>query len=228
MEQTPQQRLFTFYERNGGFVDLSGDIQSPYFSSDRYEAGVVAQNDQELQELGEILQQLGINCVPVVYKDGKQVQRISGRESVRLFKNIIDEVANSYAFDVPETFAVLDFTAELDFKSESSASFRLITIEDIPASEKHIAVENASVWFGWLDVHYITNGRVKVELRVGVHEKYEAYKTKAKLEEIVRSVFQAFGIPADETYELRFIVEKQILMDFRYEDRWGMSSVIVD
>jgi hypothetical protein len=220
--------LFAFYERNGGFVDLDGDFQSLLYTGHRYAAGIIAQNDQELQEIGEVLQQLKIDCVSVTYPGGKLVQRISGKESVRLFKRVLDEIADAYVFNVPETFAVLDFTAELDFKNESSASFRLITIEDIPATEKHIAVENASVWFGWLDVHYITNGRVKVELRVGVHEKYEGYKTKVNLEEIVRSVFQAFGIPADETYELRFIVEKQILMDFRYENRWGMSSVIVD
>ena len=228
MKQTPPQKLFSYYARNGGFADLDGDNQIPQFPSERYETGIVAQSEQELQELGEILQGLGIDCVSETYPDGKLMRRISGKESVRLFKRILEEVAAAYVFNVPETFGILDFNAELDFKTESSASFRLVTVEDMPATEKRIAVKNATICFGWLDVHSIANGHVKVQMRIGVHEKYERYITRGNLEEIVQSVFRAFGIPADETYEIRFIVEKQILMGFQYRDRWGNSSVIVD
>lgn len=228
MKQTLQQRLFTFYENNGGYADISGDSPNSFFGRTPLRAGIVARDENELHQIREVLQQLGIDCGSSISGQGKLVQPIAGEESIRLFKNVIDEIANSYVFNVPEKFAVLDFNAKLDFKTESSASFHLVTVEDMPATEKRIAVKNATIWFGWLDVHSITNGRVKIQIRVGVHEKYERYRTSENLEEIVRSVFKAFGVAADETYEIRFVVEKQILMGFQYQDRWGDSSVIVD
>lgn len=224
MKQTLQQRLFTFHEHNGGYAIFP----LPSFSPAVLRAGIVARNEEELEEIRDILQQLGIDCGPSISGRGKLVQTISGEASIRLFKNVIDEIANSYVFKIPKKFAVLDFNAELDFKTESSASFHLISIEDMEATEKRIAVKNARIWFGWLDVHFTAVGRVKIQIRIGVHEKYERYKTRENLEEIVQSVFNAFGIAADETHEIRLIVEKQILMGFRYQDRWGNSSVIVD
>lgn len=228
MKQTLQQRLFTFYEHNGGYAEMSGDSPHPYFVGTPLRAGIVARNEDELQEICEILQELKIDHGSSISGQGKLVQPISGEESIRLFKKVIDEIANLYVFNVPETFGILDFNAELDFKTESSASFRLVTVEDMPATETRIVVQNATIWFGWIDVHFIANGCVKIQIRAGVHEKYERYRTCGNLEEIVQSVFRAFGIPVDETYEIRFIVEKQILMGFQYQDRWGNSSVIVD
>ena len=233
MKRTPQQKLFYYYVNNGGFVDLDGDFQTPQYSGHRYNAGVVARNDQELQEIGKVLRELEIQCVSTTYPTGKLVQLISGRESVRLFKRILDEVADAYVFAVPEKFRVADCEAYLDFKTSSSASFHLGEMGDVPANEKRGELTNVFCIFGWLDLHFAAEQHVRFQIRVGLFER--AGETvgedwlradETKIRQIVQDVFAACAIPADETYIARFCVESYARTLWQNSDRFGCSSVI--
>jgi hypothetical protein len=93
--------------------------------------------------------------------------------------------------DIKESrFTVLNFLAELEFHTASSASYRC---------ERYSASLCPRRQLGWIDVHWpCENHHVAVELRIALPEEYHSLE---KLEEIRRSVFRALGIPEDAPWE---------------------------
>lgn len=54
---------------------------------------------------------------------------------------------------------------------------------------------------GWIDVHHPCDGHYKAQLRVSLPVEYHQLET---MTEIVRTVFEALDIPADETFQALF------------------------
>ena len=101
-------------------------------------------------------------------------------------------------------FTVLDLVAEFQFKTVSSVSFQLGTKGDIlhvPGMDEPWVLGEGRVFsvIGWLDVHHPCEGFHRLQLRVGLPDRYATWES---MRDLVPQVKAALGLPADESYQI--------------------------
>src|SRR5262245_52991506 len=109
-----------------------------------------------------------------------------------------------------DKFPVLDLVADFRFKSASSLSFDLAApiTRDSPRPPE-LGDENLDWLFdrgstvlfvlGWLDVHHPCDGIHRLQLRVGLPDRYVSEES---MRDLVPQVLTALGLPAEETFYL--------------------------
>jgi hypothetical protein len=103
-----------------------------------------------------------------------------------------------------DEFAVLDLVAELQFKTASSLSFQLGVkgnMLQLPDMEEPWVLGPGGVFtvIGWLDVHHPCEGFHRLQLRVGLPDRYACWES---MRDLVPQVKAALGLPADESYHV--------------------------
>jgi len=103
-----------------------------------------------------------------------------------------------------DEFAVLDLVAEFQFKTASSLSFNLGTrgtTLQLPDMEKPWVLAPGRVFtvIGWLDVHHPCEGLHRLQLRIGLPDRYACWES---MRDLVPQVKAALGVPADESYHV--------------------------
>jgi hypothetical protein len=109
-----------------------------------------------------------------------------------------------------DSFPVLDLIAQFEFKSASSLSFHLGThagpgsprLPEMTVDESlERLLQTSSVFFviGWLDVHHPCEGPHRLQLRVGLPDRYVGWES---MRDLVPQVLAALGLPADESYHV--------------------------
>jgi hypothetical protein len=108
-----------------------------------------------------------------------------------------------------DEFPLLDLVAQFQFKSASSVSFELGTLVDrgsprLPEMGDEpwdFLLESGSVFvvLGWLDVHHPCEGCHRLQLRVGLPDRYVCWES---MRDLVPQVLAALGLPADEPYHV--------------------------
>jgi hypothetical protein len=108
-----------------------------------------------------------------------------------------------------DEFAILDLVAQFEFKTASSLSFRLCAV--VRAGEPRLPEMGNEPWelllehgpvvigIGWLDVHHPCEGSHRLQLRIGLPERYVSSEP---LQELVRQVIVAVGLPDDESFRV--------------------------
>jgi hypothetical protein len=109
-----------------------------------------------------------------------------------------------------DEFVILDLVAQFQFKSASSLSFQLGTplnrdsprIPEMGDDELMYFLEGGSSVFailGWLDAHHPCEGIHRLQLRVGLPDRYVSWES---MRDLVPQVKAALGLPADEPYHV--------------------------
>jgi hypothetical protein len=108
-----------------------------------------------------------------------------------------------------DEFPVLDLVARFKFKSATSISFELgkTVTRDSPRPPEMgdepwgWLLEGGPVFFvfGWLDAHHPCDGYHRLQLRVGLPERYVSWES---MRDLVPQVLAALGLPADESYHV--------------------------
>ena len=111
-----------------------------------------------------------------------------------------------------DEFTVLDLVAQCQFKSVSSLSFQLGTsvvresprlpeMDDMDEELLNFLLEGAGffVVVGWLDVHHPCNGPHRLQLRVGLPDRYVCWES---MRDLVPQVIAALQLPTDESYHV--------------------------
>jgi hypothetical protein len=116
-------------------------------------------------------------------------------------------MASPFLYEHGDQFPVLDSVAAFRFKSPGSIAFDLGTEADtptLPAGSGALPAGAPRVFraVGWADIHHPCEGHIRVRLRVCLPVRYHEPE---QMRELVRSMFSALGIPADETYEAFFV-----------------------
>lgn len=100
-------------------------------------------------------------------------------------------------------FRVLDLVARFRFRSATSLSFELGTVGDtllLPDMDEPFdfpgGVFNV---FGWLDAHYPCDGQHRLQLRVGLPDRYVSWES---MRDLVPQVLAALGLSVDESYHV--------------------------
>jgi hypothetical protein len=136
-----------------------------------------------------------------------------------------------------DEFPVLDLFAQLRFWSASSFSFELGKLVG-PHSPKLPEMGNEPweflleggpirVMIGWLDVHHPCEGNHRLQLRVGLPDRYVCWES---MRELVPQVKAALGLPADEPYHVLLVgLSQQISTEepqsgFVSSTRWDPPS----
>jgi hypothetical protein len=104
-------------------------------------------------------------------------------------------------------FAVLDLVAEFMFKTASSVSFQLGTRGDrlwVPGMDEPWVLGVGRIFsiIGWLDVHHPCEGFHRLQLRVGLPDRYVCWES---MRDMVPQVKAALGLPADESYHISLV-----------------------
>jgi len=108
-----------------------------------------------------------------------------------------------------DQFPVLDLDAEFRFRSASSLSFELgkLVGRDSPRLPEmgdepwKFLLEGGPVRvvLGWLDAYHPCEGHHRLQLRVGLPDRYVSWES---LRDLVPQVVAALGFPADEPYHV--------------------------
>lgn len=110
-----------------------------------------------------------------------------------------------------DEFAVLDLVAQLQFKSASTLSFQLGThvsrgsprppemVGDDELMDFLLEASSVFVVIGWLDVHHPCDGFHRLQLRVGLPDRYVCWES---MRDLVPQVIAALGLSADESYHV--------------------------
>jgi hypothetical protein len=110
-----------------------------------------------------------------------------------------------------DSFPVLDLIAQFAFKSASSMSFELGThlgpgSPRTPEMKREESLEQllqmgGSAFFiiGWLDIHHPCEGSHRLQLRVGLPDRYVSWES---MRDLVPQVLAALGLQADESYHV--------------------------
>jgi hypothetical protein len=114
-------------------------------------------------------------------------------------------------------FDVLDLSAKLAFKSETSIAFSI----GRPCVTRSGPV--GSVCVGWIDVHHPCDGHIKAQLRVRVPAEYHDFDKK-KI--VIHTVFEALSIPLDETYLATFFSSDNVQCIEQRTNRDGVWDAI--
>lgn len=106
-----------------------------------------------------------------------------------------------------DEFAVLDLIAVFEFKSASSLSFQLGTKGDtfqLPGMDEPWVLGAGRVFsvIGFLDVHHPCEGFHRLQLRVGLPERYACWES---MRDLVPQVKIALGLSADESYQISLV-----------------------
>jgi hypothetical protein len=106
-----------------------------------------------------------------------------------------------------DEFAVLDLVAQFQFKTASSVSFQLGTKGDtlqLPGMDKPWVLGAGRVFtvIGWLDAHHPCAGFHRLQLRVGLPDRYACWES---MRDLVPQVKAALGLPADESYHISLV-----------------------
>jgi hypothetical protein len=125
-----------------------------------------------------------------------------------------------------QEFSLLDLIAKLEFKSESSLSFKLGTKGDtllLPGMEEPWVTGPGIIFtlIGWVDIHYPCEEHVKAQLRICLPDKYHEHE---RMRDLVQQLFERLGIPADETYEAHFVAASRQTGIEQLRDRHGMTD----
>jgi hypothetical protein len=120
-------------------------------------------------------------------------------------------------------FRVLELTARCLFKSATSISFQLdrdreFIRRDDSGAEVH---RRTSLHVGRVDVHHPCKGHIKTQLLVMLPDKYHSFEP---MRDLVAGIFEALGIPADETFESLFVSPGKQAAYENATDRDGMSD----
>jgi hypothetical protein len=108
-----------------------------------------------------------------------------------------------------DEFPILDLVAQFRFRSPFSLSFELVKLvgRDSPRLpemgdepwEFLLAGGPLRVVIGWLDVHHPCEGHHRLQLRVGLPDRYVFWES---MRDLVPQVKAALGLPADEPYHV--------------------------
>src|SRR5262245_24835276 len=111
-----------------------------------------------------------------------------------------------------DEFQVLDLIARFEFKSPSSLSFglgvlvgrdspRLPEMDELTEEQRGFLVGPGPVYLmiGWLDAHHPCDGLHRLQLRVGLPDRYVCWES---MRDLVPQVLNALGLPADESYKV--------------------------
>jgi hypothetical protein len=105
---------------------------------------------------------------------------------------------------IGDSFAVLDLVAEFQFKTASSVSFQLGTKGNtlqLPDMDQPWVLGAGRVFtiIGWLDAHHPCEGFHRLQLRVGLPDRYACWES---MRDLVPRVKEALGLPPDESYHV--------------------------
>ena len=106
-----------------------------------------------------------------------------------------------------DEFSVLDLVAVFQFKTASSVSFHLGTKGDtlqLPGMDEAWVLGAGRVFsiIGWLDAHHPCEGLHRLQLRVGLPDRYVCWES---MRDLVPQVKAALGLPADEPYHISLV-----------------------
>jgi hypothetical protein len=106
-----------------------------------------------------------------------------------------------------DAFAVLDLVAAFRFKTASSLSFQLGTRGDtlqLPGMDEPWTLGAGRVFtvIGWLDVHHPCEGLHRLQLRVGLPDRYACWES---MRDLTPQVKAALELPADEPYHISLV-----------------------
>ncbi len=128
-------------------------------------------------------------------------------------------------------FPVLDLSARFAFKSATSIAFDLGRDSDtlrIPGYDPsgddfvmNVGPGGAFYVTGRVDVHHPCEGHIKAQLHVVLPAEYHAFEP---MRELVMMVFEALGIPSDETFEAHFVSPEEQTVYENPIDREGLSD----
>ena len=128
-------------------------------------------------------------------------------------------------------FRVFDLSARFAFRSATSVSFglgRYGNILTLPGGGFHgedfvMKVGAGGVFnvVGRVDIHHPCEGHIKTQLQVVLPAEYHPFE---RMQEFVATVFEALGIPSDETFEALFVSPEQQTGYENATDREGMSD----
>jgi hypothetical protein len=128
-------------------------------------------------------------------------------------------------------FRVLDLSARFAFKSATSISFALGRYSDTlrlpgggPFGDDFIMKVGPDAAFyvtGRVDVHHPCEGHIKAQLHVVLPAEYHPFE---RMREFVATIFEALGIPSDETFESQFVSPDQQVAYENATDREGLSD----
>jgi len=129
---------------------------------------------------------------------------------------------------VRDEFPLLDLVAAFEFKSETSLSFCLGTKENsllLSDMLEPLYLGDVAVFksVGWLDIHHPCQGHIKARFRFFLPASYQVFPT---MRAAIQQVFEAVGIPADETYEAHFAASTPVFSIEQATDRDGKSDRI--
>jgi hypothetical protein len=128
-------------------------------------------------------------------------------------------------------FRVLDLSARFAFRSATSIAFDLGRYSDtlrLPSGGPfggdfvmNVGPGGVFKVTGRVDVHHPCEGHIKAQLHVVLPAEYHSFE---RMHELVATVFEAVGIPSDETFEALFVSPEQQTAYENATDREGMSD----
>jgi len=130
-------------------------------------------------------------------------------------------------------FEVLDLSARFTFRSAGSISFDLGRYSDtliLPGGNllggdfiMNAGPGGVFMVIGRVDVHHPCEGHIKTQLHVVLPAEYHLFE---QMRVFVSEVFEALGIPSDETFEALFVSPEQKTGYENATDRKGLSDRI--
>jgi hypothetical protein len=130
-------------------------------------------------------------------------------------------------------FRVLDLSARFAFRSATSISFDLGRYSDtlrLPSGGPFggdfvmdVGPGGVFTVTGRVDVHHPCEGHIKAQLLVVLPAEYHGFE---RMREFVGAIFEALGIPSDETFEALFVGSEQQTAFENATDREGRSDRI--
>jgi hypothetical protein len=128
-------------------------------------------------------------------------------------------------------FRVLDLSARFAFRSATSISFDLGRYSDtlrLPSGGPlggdfvmNVGPGGAFKVTGRIDLHHPCEGHIRTQLLVVLPAEYHPFE---RMREFVGAVFEALGIPPDETFEALVVSPGQQTAYENATDREGMSD----
>ena len=128
--------------------------------------------------------------------------------------------------DTRTGFQILDFHASMAWRNLAAISFLLGRYSDtfaIPGSDWQLDVGENRVFecFGWLDVVHPCLDHIKARIRTNIGNEQLDHEMQI---ELIETVFNALGIPRDETYEVDFFTASGHTAIHQTIDRNGMTD----
>lgn len=138
-------------------------------------------------------------------------------QSQKFRQSADDKVGLLFRYMQDDEFSLLDLIARFNFKTIGSVSFLL----GKPGNELNFAdgkscdLGSNGVFntLGCVDIHFPCCDHIKVRVRAFLPPEYHEYD---RMHEFIKQLFAALSIPADETFEARFVTpEYQELIEQR-------------